>query len=98
MIALFGKAMRAAIRREDPPGDREPHSERRGRPAQDVIDAAIMWTASDTVPNTYEATLRGQRWQLRVDQSNQGTRFILLKDGAYVREDAVLPPAWIVPG
>jgi hypothetical protein len=98
LIALFGKMAWAAMRRLGGGDVPDPTPQGHEKPAQHVVQAELTWRAIPGTRNRYETTLLGERWELHVDDSDQGTRYILLRDGKYVREEAIRPQRWAVRG
>jgi hypothetical protein len=76
----------------------DPRPQGHEKPAQHVVQADLTWTATPGTPNHYETTFLGEHWELRIDESNQGTRYILMRNGRYVREEAIRPHGWTVRG
>jgi hypothetical protein len=57
-----------------------------------------MWTAIPDVEDQYSAEAAGTRWELHVDASNQGTRYIVRAHGRAICEISYLPAGWVLGG
>lgn len=66
------------------------------RPTDPLRTAAVQWKAIQDVPGRYFADVDGTRWDLQVDESNQGVRYILRKNDHYVSEVDHLPKGWVL--
>ncbi len=46
--------------------------------------------------NHYSADADGKQWELAIEQSEQGTRYIITSDVREVREVAYCPDGWVL--
>jgi hypothetical protein len=67
---------------------------RAANPALGLLGATISWTAEARKGRWYTAKVDGLDWMLHVDESNQGTRYILETGGRAVHEVPFLPAEW----
>ena len=68
----------------------------RATPADPLLHRRLRWTQTPGRGGLYFAEVGGIRWELEVDQSNQGVRYIIKADGRYVREVDDLPASWVL--
>jgi hypothetical protein len=73
-------------------------SQRSRVPLESFIESTVMWTAKPDAEDQYSTETAGARWELHVESSNQGTRYIVEADRRAVWESAYLPAGWVLGG
>lgn len=63
-------------------------------PAQPLLGTEVRWGRMPRKGIWYATHVEGAAWNLHVDASNQGTRYIVDQGGKAVAEFAVAPPNW----
>ncbi len=75
---------------------RRPHKQTNGLPIDALLQRPVTWVAVRSRANHYEADAAGNRWELAVETSAHGTRYILTIDGHAVNEMAYCPAGWVL--
>lgn len=98
MIALTIKALRAL--RGKPSSSPQPGdpSTTRDLSAPHLLECAVGWTAIPQRQDRFAAVVAGQVYELHVDSSEQGPRFVISRDGEYLAEVDTLPARWTLGG
>jgi hypothetical protein len=65
-------------------------------PIDRLLESGVIWTATPDAEDQYSAEASGTRWELHVDVSNQGTRYIVGAHGRAVGEIPYLPTGWVL--
>jgi hypothetical protein len=78
---------------------RRPEKQPNRLPIDDLLQRPVAWVAMRNRANHYSADAAGNQWELEVEKSVQGTRYIVTSDGRAVREVAYRPDGWVLePG
>lgn len=90
-IFCLGNGVLAAVRYR-----RSPEVSPAPTPADPLLARDLQWTQAPGDTRQYFADVDGVQWELDVDRSNQGIRYIIKAGGRYVREVSWLPKGWVL--
>jgi hypothetical protein len=65
-------------------------------PLDRLMESNVLWRAKPDAEDQYSTETAGAGWQLHVESSNQGTRYIVEADRRAVWESAYLPAGWVL--
>lgn len=96
MIALIVKGVRTMLRQDASTVSATPKvSEDPSRlDTHRIIAATLRWNPISGDRNRYSAEFAGERWELYVDDSNQGLRLVLAQSGKWAGEVYEWPTGW----
>jgi hypothetical protein len=67
-------------------------------PLDRLLESTVMWTANPEAKDQYSTEAADARWELHVELSNQGARYIVEANRRAVWEGAYLPAGWVLGG
>lgn len=73
-----------------------PHKQTNRLPLDGLLQRRVTWSAMRDRANHYSADDAGKQWELAVETSAHGTRYIITSGGHVVREIPYCPDAWIL--
>ncbi|HEY6470304.1 MAG TPA: hypothetical protein VI434_11095 [Candidatus Dormibacteraeota bacterium] len=75
---------------------RRPEKQPNRLPIDDLLQRHVTWVAMRNRANHYSTDADRKQWELAIQQSEQGTRYIITSDGRAVREIAYCPDVWLL--
>jgi hypothetical protein len=73
-----------------------PQKQTHGLPIDALLQRPVTWVAVRNRAHRYAADAVGKQWELAVETSVHGTRYILTTDGHAVNEIAYCPTGWVL--